>query len=241
MELRPWQLLPDEMRTKEVRKYYNILMRHRMWLKIKRALDVIVASIMLAVLIIPMGIIAIAIRLDSPGPVFFRQARVTQYGRIFRIYKFRTMVDNASKLGSAVTVDNDVRITKVGAFLRKYRMDEFPQLFNILAGDMTLVGTRPEVPKYVKKYTKEMYATLLLPAGLTSRTSIAYKDEDKLLGEAVDEESTDNIYLNEVLPAKMRYNLESMKHFGVKSDASVLWDTFASVVGSERMTVKKQV
>lgn len=239
MELRPWQLLPDEMRTKEVRKYYNILMKHRMWLKMKRFLDVIVAGIMLAVLIIPMGVIALAIRIDSPGPVFFRQARVTQYGRIFRIYKFRTMVDNASKLGSAVTVDNDVRITKVGAFLRKYRMDEFPQLFNILAGDMTLVGTRPEVPKYVKKYTKEMYATLLLPAGLTSRTSIAYKDEDKLLGEAVDEESTDNIYLNEVLPAKMRYNLESMKHFGVKSDATVLWDTFASVVGSERMTVKK--
>ena len=239
MELRPWQLLPDEMRTKEVRKYYNILMKHRMWLKMKRFLDVIVAGIMLAVLIIPMGVIALAIRLDSPGPIFFRQARVTQYGRIFRIYKFRTMVDNASKLGSAVTVDNDARITKVGAFLRKYRMDEFPQLFNILAGDMTLFVTRPEVPKYVKKYTKEMYATLLLPAGLTSRTSIAYKDEDKLLGEAVDEESTDNIYLNEVLPAKMRYNLESMKHFGVKSDATVLWDTFASVVGSERMTVKK--
>lgn len=155
MELRPWQLLPDEMRTKEVRKYYNILMKHRMWLKMKRFLDVIVAGIMLAVLIIPMGVIALAIRLDSPGSVFFRQARVTQYGRIFRIYKFRTMVDNASKLGSAVTVDNDVRITKVGAFLRKYRMDEFPQVFNILAGDMTLVGTRPEVPKYVKKYTKE--------------------------------------------------------------------------------------
>lgn len=239
MELRPWRLLPDEMRTKEVRKYYNILMKHRMWLKIKRFLDIVVAGIMLAVLIVPMGIIAAAIRLDSPGPVFFRQARVTQYGRIFRIYKFRTMVDNASRLGAAVTVDNDVRITKVGAFLRKYRMDEFPQLFNILAGDMTLVGTRPEVPKYVKMYTKEMYATLLLPAGLTSRTSIAYKDEDKLLGGAVDEESTDKIYINEVLPAKMRYNLESMKNFGVKSDAAVLWDTFTSVVGSERMTVKK--
>lgn len=239
MELRPWRLLPDEMRTKEVRKYYNILMKHRMWLKIKRFLDIVVAGIMLAVLIVPMGIIAAAIRLDSPGPVFFRQARVTQYGRIFRIYKFRTMVDNASRLGAAVTVDNDVRITKVGAFLRKYRMDEFPQLFNILAGDMTLVGTRPEVPKYVKMYTKEMYATLLLPAGLTSRTSIAYKDEDKLLGEAVDEESTDRIYINEVLPAKMRYNLESMKNFGVRSDAAVLWDTFTSVVGSEKMTVKK--
>ena len=227
MELRPWRLLPDEMRTKEVRKYYNILMKHRMWLKVKRAFDVVVAGIMLAVLIIPMGIIALAIRLDSPGPVFFRQARVTQYGKIFRIYKFRTMVDNASKLGAAVTVDNDSRITKVGAFLRKYRMDEFPQLFNILAGDMTLVGTRPEVPKYVKKYTKEMYATLLLPAGLTSRTSIAYKDEERLLSNA---EDADKVYIEEVLPAKMRYNLESLKKFGLKSDMSVLWNTFVSVI-----------
>ena len=156
MELRPWQLLPDEMRTKEVRKYYNILMKHRMWLEMKRVLDVIVAGIMLAVLIIPMGIIALAIRLDSPGPVFFRQARVTQYGRIFRIYKFRTMVDNASKLGAAVTVDNDSRITKVGAFLRKYRMDEFPQLFNVLKGDMSLVGPRPERPQYVEKFREEI-------------------------------------------------------------------------------------
>lgn len=241
MELRPWHLLPDEMRTREVRKYYNILMKHRTWLKVKRVFDVIVSSIMLAVLIIPMGVIALAIKLDSPGPVFFRQARVTQYGRIFKIYKFRTMVDNASRLGSAVTVDNDVRITRVGTFLRKYRMDEFPQLFNILAGDMTLIGTRPEVPKYVKRYTPEMYATLLLPAGLTSRTSIAYKDEDKLLGEATDEKSTDRIYINEVLPAKMKYNLESMKHFGLKSDASVLWDTFVSVIDSDKMTIKKQV
>ncbi|MDY4742628.1 MAG: sugar transferase [Lachnospira sp.] len=241
MELRPWHLLPDEMRTREVRKYYNILMKHRTWLKVKRVFDVIVSSIMLAVLIIPMGVIALAIKLDSPGPVFFRQARVTQYGRIFRIYKFRTMVDNASRLGSDVTVDNDVRITRVGTFLRKYRMDEFPQLFNILAGDMTLIGTRPEVPKYVKMYTPEMYATLLLPAGLTSRTSIAYKDEDKLLGEATDEKSTDRIYINEVLPAKMKYNLESMKRFGLKSDASVLWDTFVSVIDSDKMTIKKQV
>ena len=137
------------------------------------------------------------------------------------------MVDNASKLGAAVTVDNDSRITKVGAFLRKYRMDEFPQLFNILAGDMTLVGTRPEVPKYVKKYTKEMYATLLLPAGLTSRTSIAYKDEERLLSNA---EDADKVYIEEVLPAKKRYNLESLKKFGLKSDMSVLWNTFVSVI-----------
>ena len=239
MQLRRWNSLPDVMKTKEVRKYYNIIKRRQGSLKLKRVFDVVVASIMLIFLAIPMLVIAVCIKLDSRGPVFFRQERVTQYGRIFKIYKFRTMVVDAPKLGASVTVDNDSRITRVGRVLRKIRADEFPQLFNILNGDMTLVGTRPEVPEYVKKYTKEMYATLLLPAGLTSRTSIAYKDEDKLLGEAVDEKSTDNIYLNEVLPAKMRYNLESMKHFGVKADAAVLWDTFTSVVGSERMTVKK--
>ena len=236
MELRPWQLLPDEMRTKEVRKYYNILMKHRMWLEMKRVLDVIVAGIMLAVLIIPMGIIALAIRLDSPGPVFFRQARVTQYGRIFRIYKFRTMVVNANELGASVTVDNDRRITRMGKLLRKIRADEFPQLFNILAGDMTLVGTRPEVPEYVKQYSKEMYATLLLPAGLTSRTSIAYKDEDKILGNAA---NPDKAYVEEVLPAKMKYNLEALRKFGFAEDCRVLWDTFESVVGSERLSVTK--
>ena len=236
MELRPWQLLPDEMRTKEVRKYYNILMKHRMWLKMKRFLDVIVAGIMLAVLIIPMGVIALAIRLDSPGPVFFRQERVTQYGRIFKIYKFRTMVVNANELGASVTVDNDRRITRMGKLLRKIRADEFPQLFNILAGDMTLVGTRPEVPEYVKQYSKEMYATLLLPAGLTSRTSIAYKDEDKILGNAA---NPDKAYVEEVLPAKMKYNLEALRKFGFAEDCRVLWDTFESVVGSERLSVTK--
>lgn len=227
MELRKWTELPDKMRTKEVRKYYNILVKRSSWFKAKRLLDIIVATIMLIVLAIPMVVVAVLIKLDSPGPVFFRQERVTQYGRIFRIYKFRTMVNNASKLGTQVTVNNDARITKVGAWLRKLRIDEFPQLFNILAGDMTLVGTRPEVKKYVMEYTPEMYATLLLPAGLTSRTSIAYKDEDRLLADAA---NADAVYINEVLPAKMRYNLESLKKFGLKSDMSVLWQTFVSVI-----------
>ena len=182
---------------------------------------------MLVVLALPMVVIAIMIKLDSKGPVFFRQERITQYGRTFNIFKFRTMVVNASELGSQVTVDNDNRITRVGKLLRRLRMDEFPQLFNILAGDMTLVGTRPEVKKYVNHYTKEMYATLLLPAGLTSRTSIAYKDEDKLLKDAVD---VDKVYIEEVLPAKMKYNLESLKKFGLLSDMSILWDTFVSVI-----------
>ena len=221
MELREWTNLPDKMRTKEVRKYYNILVKRSAWFRAKRILDVIVASIMFAVLALPMLIVAVLIKLDSPGPVFFRQERVTQYGRIFRIYKFRTMVNNASRMGTQVTVSNDARITRVGRWLRKLRIDEFPQLFNILAGDMTLVGTRPEVLKYVDAYTPEMYATLLLPAGLTSRTSIAYKD---------DAEDADKVYIEEVLPAKMRYNLESLKKFGLKSDMSVLWNTFVSVI-----------
>lgn len=226
MELRRWKDIPDRMRTREVRKYYNVILRHSGWLNMKRVLDVVVASIMLLVLGVPMLFIAIAIKLDSPGPVFFRQERITQYGRIFRIFKFRTMVENASEIGTAVTVDSDMRITKVGAKLRRYRIDEFPQLFNIIAGDMTLVGTRPEVAKYVNQYTPEMYATLLLPAGLTSRTSIAYKDEDKLLKNA---EDADQVYVKEVLPFKMKYNLESLRRFGIRSDMSVLWDTFISV------------
>lgn len=227
MELRKWAELPDKMRTREVRKYYNILIKRSGWFKAKRILDVAVAIIMLLVLAVPMLIISVLIKLDSPGPVFFRQERVTQYGRIFRIYKFRTMVENASKIGTQITVNNDARITRVGAWLRKLRMDEFPQLFNILAGDMTLVGTRPEVKKYVLEYTPEMYATLLLPAGLTSKTSIAYKDEDRLLADA---KNADEVYIHEVLPAKMKYNLESLKKFGLKSDMSVLWNTFVSVI-----------
>jgi lipopolysaccharide/colanic/teichoic acid biosynthesis glycosyltransferase len=227
MRLRAWNELPEKMRTREVRRYYNILVRQTGWFKVKRVMDVVVSSVMLVFLAIPMAVIAVLIKLDSEGPVFFRQERVTQYGRIFKIYKFRTMVENAQQLGTQVTVAEDARITRVGKVLRRYRMDEFPQLFNILAGDMTLIGTRPEVIKYVKCYTPEMYATLLLPAGLTSRTSIAYKDEDKLLTDAKDADKT---YVEEILPVKMKYNLESLRRFGVMEDATVLWNTFKSVL-----------
>ena len=227
MRLKGWNHLPDRMKTKEVRRYYNILVRHTGWFKVKRIMDIFVSSIMLVVLALPMLVISVMIKLDSRGPVFFRQERVTQYGRIFRIYKFRTMVNNAQQLGTQVTVAHDARITKVGRILRKYRLDEFPQIFNILAGDMTLVGTRPEVPKYVKHYTDEMYATLLLPAGLTSRTSIAYKDEDKLLKDA---KNADKTYVEQILPVKMQYNLESLRKFGLVDDCSILWNTFYSVI-----------
>ena len=227
MKVRKWEELPEKMRTREVRRYYNIIVRHSGWFKVKRVMDICVSLVLLAILLIPMGIIALMIKTDSQGPVFFRQERVTQYGKIFKIYKFRTMVDNASQLGGQVTVNNDARITRVGKLLRRYRLDEFPQLFNILAGDMTLVGTRPEVVKYVKEYSGEMYATLLLPAGLTSRTSIAYKDEDKLLKDAKD---ADKVYVNEILPVKMKYNLESLRRFGVREDMTVMWNTFVSVL-----------
>lgn len=227
MELRDWTDLPLKMQTREVRRYYNVLRKKSGWFKTKRFLDVTGALVLLAMLAIPMAVIAVMIKLDSPGPVFFRQERVTQYGRIFKIYKFRTMVVNAQQLGSQVTVDNDERITKVGKLLRRYRLDEFPQLFNIIAGDMTFVGTRPEVKRYVMRYTPEMLATLLLPAGLTSRTSIAYRDEDKLLKDAI---NADETYVNEILPVKMQYNLESLKNFGLADDASILWDTFTSVL-----------
>lgn len=226
MELREWTDLPVKMQTKEVRRYYNILRKRSGWFKMKRFLDVTGALVLLVVLAIPMTVIAGMIKLDSPGPVFFKQERVTQYGRVFKIYKFRTMVVNAQKLGSQVTVDNDVRITRVGKLLRKYRLDEFPQIFNIIAGDMTFVGTRPEVKRYVMRYTPEMLATLLLPAGLTSRTSIAYKDEDKLLKDAV---NADETYVKEILPVKMQYNLESLKNFGLADDISIICDTFTSV------------
>ena len=156
MQLRRWNSLPDVMKTKEVRKYYNIIKRRQVSLKLKRVFDVVVASIMLIFLAIPMLVIAVCIKLDSRGPVFFRQERVTQYGRIFKIYKFRTMVVDAPKLGASVTVDNDSRITRVGRVLRKIRADEFPQLFNILKGDMSLVGPRPERPFFVEKFREEI-------------------------------------------------------------------------------------
>ena len=223
---RTWGEIPTFMKNDFTLKYYRHLSRKRTSMVFKRIFDVIMSAVLLVLLSPVILVLAVWIKVDSRGPVFFRQERVTQYGRIFRIYKIRTMVVNAPKLGASVTVDNDDRITRVGKVLRKIRADEFPQVFNIINGDMTLVGTRPEVPEYVKKYTKEMYATLLLPAGLTSRTSLAYKDEDKILAGAVD---PDEAYVKEVLPAKMKYNLEALKKFGFVEDCRVLWDTFTSV------------
>lgn len=208
--LRKWEDLPDYMRTEEVRPYYDSLKKKQMSLLLKRCFDLIVGIIVFIILSPIMIIFSIAIVIDSKGGVFFRQERVTQYGRKFRIFKFRTMVANAESIGSQVTVQNDMRITRVGKLLRKTRLDEFPQLINVILGDMSFVGTRPEVTKYVERYTPEMYATLLLPAGITSIASIQYKDEDELLADA---DNVDDVYVNEVLPSKMKYNLSSITSF----------------------------
>ena len=208
--LKDWDELPDFMRVPEVRPYYDILKKKQVSLLLKRIFDFVTALLLFLILAIPMAMIAIWIKLDSDGPVFFRQERVTTYGKHFRIHKFRTMVNNADKIGTTVTVSGDARITKVGQKLRDLRLDELPQVFDVLAGTMSFVGTRPEAVKYAEQYKPEYYATLLLPAGITSECSIRYKDEDKLLNAADD---VDRVYIEAVLPEKMKWNLESIRKF----------------------------
>lgn len=229
--LRKWEDLPDYMRTEEVRTYYDSLKKKQMSLLLKRCFDLIVGIIVFIILSPIMIIFSIAIVIDSKGGVFFRQERVTQYGRKFRIFKFRTMVANAESIGTQVTVQNDMRITRVGKLLRKTRLDEFPQLINVILGDMSFVGTRPEVTKYVERYTPEMYATLLLPAGITSMASIQYKDEDKLLANA---DNVDDVYVNEVLPGKMKYNLSSITSFSFIGEIVTMIKTVFAVLKIRR-------
>ena len=230
MTLRKWEELPKFMRRKEVREYYDILSKKRFSLKCKRIFDVVLSAIMLVILLPVFVILAVAIKLDSPGPVFYKQERVTQYGKKFKIYKFRTMVNNADKVGAAVTVGNDSRITRVGSKIRDYRLDEIGQLINVLKGEMSFVGTRPEVMKYVKGYTPEMLATLMLPAGITSEASIRYKDEARLLDAADD---VDKVYIEQVLPGKMVWNLESIRRFRFLREILTMFRTAAAVMGKE--------
>lgn len=225
MILRRWEDLPPEMQIPEVKEYYDLLSKKKFQLAMKRIFDIVVSFLLLAVLSPLFIILAIAIKLDSKGPVFYRQTRVTQYGKEFRIFKFRSMVTDADK-GSLLTVGGDSRITKTGKFIRKYKLDEFSQLIDVLRGTMTFVGTRPEVPKYVKKYTPEMMATLLLPAGITSEASVYYKDENELLDAAEDIEKT---YLEVVLPDKMKYNLAAIKSFSFVDDIKVMVLTVLAV------------
>lgn len=225
--LKNWNKLPEYMRTDEVRPYYDLLQRKKLSLFFKRVFDIVVSLIMIILCSPILLIISILIVKDSKGGIFYRQERVTQYGRVFRIFKFRTMVQNADQIGTQVTVSNDSRITKIGSKLRDCRLDELPQLFNIFLGDMTFVGTRPESVHYVKSYTNEMYATLLLPAGVTSEASIQYKDEAELLDQADD---VDSVYINEVLPEKMKYNLNSIKEFSFFKEIATMFRTVFAVL-----------
>lgn len=228
--LRSWEKLPDFMRVPEVRPYWEMLNRKRGQLVTKRIFDFVVAIILLAILAIPMAVIAVMIKLDSPGTVFYRQERVTTYGKRFRIHKFRTMVSDADKIGTAVTVGNDSRITRIGAKLRRLRLDELPQVFDVIKGDMSFVGTRPEAVKYVERYQPEFNATLLMPAGITSEASIRYKDEAKLLDAASD---VDDVYVNKVLPAKMKWNLNSITRFSFFRDILTMLRTVFAVLGKD--------
>lgn len=218
--------LPENLRTEEVRSYYEALQKHRGSLVLKRIFDFVVSLVLFCILLPFMIVIGILVGTTSRGGVFFCQERVTTYGRTFKIIKFRTMVANAEKLGSQVTTNRDSRVTAVGRFLRKVRLDELPQIINIIKGDMSFVGTRPEVPRYVKGYTKEMMATLLLPAGVTSEASIEYKDEERLL---MASENVDETYINEVLPQKMQYNLDYLKDYSFGKDLKIMLKTVAAV------------
>lgn len=225
--MRKWEDLPEFMKCAEVKEYYDILSKKKVSLILKRTFDIVAGIGVLAVTAIPMLVIGVKIATESKGGVFYRQERVTTYGKKFKIHKFRTMVANADQIGSAVTVSGDSRITPTGAFLRKYRLDELPQVFDILSGNMSFVGTRPEVVKYVRKYTKEMRATLLLPAGITSEASIKYKDEAELLDAA---EDVDEVYVKKVLPEKMKYNLNSIRNFSFLGEIVTMIKTVFAVL-----------
>ena len=217
--------------TEIVKKYREEINKRKISLFLKLFLDKILALILLIPLSPIILAIAIWIKLDSEGPVFYRQERITTYGRPFRIFKFRTMVKDADKLGAAVTGHNDPRISRAGDKLRKVRLDELPQLFNVLLGDMSFVGVRPEVAKYVNRYTDEMNATLLLPAGITSPASIEYKDEDEVIEKFKGTgRSIDDIYIEEVLPDKMKYNLEYIKNFSIINDIKIMIQTALAVI-----------
>ncbi len=228
--LKKWEDLPEFMRSAEVRPYWEGLRKKRGQLLLKRAFDFLLALVLLALLALPMILIALMIKIEDPGPVFYRQERVTTYGKKFRIHKFRTMVVNADKIGTAVTVGEDPRITKVGKKLRRLRLDELPQVLDVLAGTMSFVGTRPEAVRYVEQYKPEYYATLLMPAGITSEASIRYKDEDQLLNAADD---VDKVYVEQVLPAKMEWNLESIRRFRFLREILTMFRTVAAVLGKD--------
>lgn len=226
-----WENLPEQMRKDSVKHYYDILAKKRPSLIVKRIFDVIISLIMLCLLSPLFLVLAILIKMDSKGPIFYRQVRVTTAGCDFRIVKFRTMIQEADKIGSLVTAGSDTRITRIGSKIRKCRLDELPQLLNVVKGEMSFVGTRPEVQKYVNAYNDEMRATLLMPAGITSLASVNFKDEDAIMDQYLAEGmNIDDAYIEHVLPEKMKYNLEYLKSFSFWGDIKLMIKTIVSVL-----------
>jgi lipopolysaccharide/colanic/teichoic acid biosynthesis glycosyltransferase len=193
----------------------------------KRVFDVFVSSLGLLLLAPLMLAIAVAIRLDSPGPVFFRQERVGRYGRVFRIHKFRSMVSDAATRGGDLTVGRDPRVTRTGRFLRHYKLDELPQLIDVIGGEMSLVGPRPELPRYVARYPVEDRAIVLsVRPGITDRASVEFRNESSLLAQAPDPEEA---YVREILPAKLRYYRAYVQERTFAGDLRILVATLCAV------------
>jgi lipopolysaccharide/colanic/teichoic acid biosynthesis glycosyltransferase len=195
---------------------------------LKRSFDLVACLLGLLALAPCLLLIAVLIRLDSPGPVFFRQERVGRRGRVFKIHKFRTMVTDAERKGLQITVGADARVTKVGAVLRKYKLDELPQLIDVMLGDMSLVGPRPEVPRYVAYYPDCIRDIVLsVRPGITDRASIEYKDENKILGLADDPHRA---YVEEVLPVKLTYYVNYVSNRSFVGDLKIIFATLIAIV-----------
>ncbi len=222
-----FQALPQNMKNEYTEEYIDLLDKRKFSLGAKRVFDVVVSLLILVILSPLLLILALAVKLDSRGPVFYRQIRVGRYNRDFKIFKFRTMVQDADKIGPPLTVGDDPRVTKVGRLIRKLRLDEFSQLLNVLDGSMSLVGPRPEVRRYVDVYTPEYMATLLIRPGITATSSIAFKDEDNLLKAAEDPEK---VYVEQILPPKMAYNLEYIKKISLLNDIKIMFQTVGAVL-----------
>lgn len=222
-----YEKLPQSMKNEYTKKYWEQLRSKRVTLALKRAMDIGASFLILLVCSPLLLLLALAVKLDSPGPVFYRQVRVGRFNRDFKIFKFRTMVQNADQIGPAVTMGEDARITRVGRLIRRCRLDEFSQLLNVLNGTMSLVGPRPEVRRYVDAYSPEGMATLLIRPGITAPSSIAFKDEDRLL---ISNGDPDQIYIEQILPPKTEMNLNYLRSIRIAGDVKIMLQTIAAVI-----------
>ena len=205
----------------------NVLAQRRAQLALKRLMDIAVSGCALAVLWPVLLLIALAIKIDDPGPVFYRQVRVGRNGKTFRIFKFRTMVVDADKKGLSITVGRDSRITRMGAFLRKTKLDELAQLINVFVGEMSFVGPRPEVPKYVDLYTPYQRQVLLVRPGITDYASIAYRNENDLLAGCDDPEK---MYIEKIMPDKIELNMKYLREISPIADIRLILSTIIAVI-----------